>query len=701
MNTLETAALHWGVHTLLGGGLLLLLAWTLLRRLRQPARRQRLAEGALLAALVVALLSLAPAWLIIPLPASPTPEAVATSQPVPAVEVPLAADLPVPGQVPEPLAPEAQEAPQPGKVPAPLAVPADPGPSAPPIPVPPASPPLWPGIGVVLLGVYAAGSLLLLGHWLLGHVALGRLLRETEPAPKAVRRMARALAGKRCPRLLVSRRIRVPFSLGLWRPVVVLPVALCEDETSPALRWVLVHELAHVQRRDAWACWLFGLGQVVFFVLPWFWWLRRQVRLNQEYIADAAAVAAGGRPEDYAQFLLGLTTAPALPAGVMGVVGPSSDLYRRITMLLQSPVKVERRCPRTWSLLTAGGLLGLAVLAAGLGLQAAPVPEPKKDEPSKIQPAKPPEPAKPADADKKNRLQFEGGLEIELPDLEKLIPNLQGLDADSMKQLREHFEKVQKEVRKALEEARKGGGLEGFGRLVIPAPGLGNLQLQGRLGLNRGLHRQEGRLGVRVEAPSTTMVEQLDLPKNQGLIVAEVETDSAAAKAGLKAHDILLEVNGKPVPSKVEEFAKQLDTIKANTPVDAVVLRKGKKETIKGLSLPEAKEIKRRGELGINFLPALPNFPGNFIKGQNGNGVMTSTFRTNDRFTTRHQEGNLVITVTGKVDQGKSTVSEINVQDGGVSNKFDSVDKVPEQYRDKVKNLVEMSTKGVQVQITP
>jgi len=73
---------------------------------------------------------------------------------------------------------------------------------------------------------------------------------------------------------------------------------------------------------------------------------------------------------------------------------------------------------------------------------------------------------------------------------------------------------------------------------------------------------------------------------------------------------------------------------------------------------------------------------------------MTSTFRTDDRFTTRHQEGSLIITVTGKVADSKAKVNEIQVQDGNESNKYETVEKVPEQYRDKVKNLIEMSEKG-------
>src|SRR5207249_1189624 len=116
-----------------------------------------------------------------------------------------------------------------------------------------------------------------------------------------------------------------------------------------------------------------------------------QARLCQEYLADAAA-AAGGRPEDYAQFLLTWTAAPRPPAGACGVWGHSSDLFWRVKTMLQSALPLERRCPRRWSLAAACGLLSLAVLAAGVTLKAsaAPAPEPKeapkKDDPKAEQP---------------------------------------------------------------------------------------------------------------------------------------------------------------------------------------------------------------------------------------------------------------------------------------------------------------------------
>jgi hypothetical protein len=103
-------------------------------------------------------------------------------------------------------------------------------------------------------------------------------------------------------------------------------------------------------------------------------------------------------------------------------------------------------------------------------------------------------------------------------------------------------------------------------------------------------------------------------------------------------------------------------------------------------------------------------FPGGGLGGAGGfavfpgmggaGGVMTTVFRSGDRFTARHQEGNLVITVTGTVADGKAATKTINVQDGARSEKYEGVSKVPEEYRDKVKSLVEMGEKGaVKVEI--
>jgi hypothetical protein len=92
--------------------------------------------------------------------------------------------------------------------------------------------------------------------------------------------------------------------------------------------------------------------------------------------------------------------------------------------------------------------------------------------------------------------------------------------------------------------------------------------------------------------------------------------------------------------------------------------------------------------------PALPGQAAVQLFGSDGRGVITTTFRTDERFTTRHQEGSLIITLTGTVADGKAKVNEIQVQDGGSVKKYGRISEVPQQYRDKVKNLADMSEKS-------
>jgi membrane-associated protease RseP (regulator of RpoE activity) len=353
---------------------------------------------------------------------------------------------------------------------------------------------------------------------------------------------------------------------------------------------------------------------------------------------------------------------------------------------------VERSCPRGWSLAAAVFVLSGAALVAGLGMRADAAPlnvdDPKeaqkRDEPKKEPAAEP-------------RKDAEGPLDpADLArEIQKIVQDAPpGTDPIEL----------QKRMLKVLERVQR-GQLRGAPVQIPGVPGLPNVKFQ-----ITGLRNSGGRLGVRVSAPSPVLAEQLDLPAGSGLVIDEVMPDSAAAKAGLKPHDILVQLDGKDVTSNPAELQKNVDGLKADAAVEAVVLRKGKKETVKGIKVAEKEAA---NPFGPNFVPPpplgvapLPIIRGAGIGGRlqpgaiawpvagAANGVMTSVFRTDDRFTTRHQEGTLVITVTGTVADGKAKVSEIAVQDGATSSKHDSMDKVPEQYRDKVKNLIEMSTKS-------
>jgi beta-lactamase regulating signal transducer with metallopeptidase domain len=697
----------WLLHTVVGGGLLLLATRLVQQRIRIPVRSQRLGEWGLAAALLIALLSLAPAW--IPLPAVPVPLESSRSIPDPGLapagrselensspagpeiafsQVPSEPLEPVPGTgEPDPAGREESPGTQ---VTEPLSREKGPAGSA----------PGW--ISWVVPGLLAgyglvAGALLL--RCLLGRLTLAWLVARGRPVPEHLSQLAlRMQEGKRIrPLLVVSARVRVPFSFGLWRPTIVLPECLVSAGDERALIWVLEHEWTHLERRDARSAVLFQLGQLVYFYLPWFWSVWRQVRLTQEYLADAAAARVGGAATselssgvaDYASFLVRWTRMAAPPAGTTGVSGSTSDLFRRIDMLVNPSTPLETRCPRRWSLGLGCGLLASAVVLAGVGWTAR-AEEPKK-EPDKVE-------KKTGEKKQAEKRPAPVPPDLVVPDLNKVFPRLEPgvLPEQRRKEIEQRMEEVRQEMERVRQEMERRvrsleQGRQPFGPLV-PGMQFPNGVFRPGVGTNRA---EEPRLGARLTRPSASLVEQLDLPRDQGYVLDEVGPNSPAAKAGLKQYDILLELNGQPISNKDGELAKVLKDIKADKPVEAVVLRKGRKETVKGLTLPEVKVEQPANPFGGfpgGFQGAFPAFPG----GAGGAGVsgIISTSRVNDEFTTRNQVGDLDITIKGKIDQGKAVVSEVRIKSGGQEKTYDSVDKVPAEYKEKVQKLVEMSARG-------
>jgi hypothetical protein len=194
------------------------------------------------------------------------------------------------------------------------------------------------------------------------------------------------------------------------------------------------------------------------------------------------------------------------------------------------------------------------------------------------------------------------------------------------------------------------------------------------------------RLGIRMEKPTPALVEQLDLPANKGIVVTEVLPNTPAAKAGIKANDILLEVGGKPVPSELVELQALIRDVKADQKFEVVLLRKGKKETLKDVVLPEVKEI------GLQRAP-FPGIPVPFPpQGQGfqvgGRGVRQSVQVSNNDFTIKHGEDGFDITIVGTKEDGKAKVTSIVVEANGKTTKAESVDKVDEQYRPLVERLL-------------
>jgi membrane-associated protease RseP (regulator of RpoE activity) len=261
---------------------------------------------------------------------------------------------------------------------------------------------------------------------------------------------------------------------------------------------------------------------------------------------------------------------------------------------------------------------------------------------------------------------------VDAPDIDREIQQMQDM-------MRRYMEQMQAQLR--------AGGLQG-GVFMGPPGALRPLGTTGG-----------GRLGVRVEKPSDVLAAQLELPNGQGLVCIDVPAESPAGKAGIKPNDILLEVGGKAVSSDRDEFVKALREVKPDQPVDVVVLRKGKKETLKGVKLPEAREVPDLpglrdfpGPLAIPApvlpgvdTPALP-VPGRNVGVAVGPGETVRVEQVNDAFTVFYAKNGVKVTISGSKDaDGQAKAESIEVEADGKTTKAESIDKLPKEYQDLAK----------------
>jgi uncharacterized GH25 family protein len=220
---------------------------------------------------------------------------------------------------------------------------------------------------------YGGVVAVLLARMLLGLARLSGLRRRAYPVPGAVRDVFEEIAGPagRRARLLASDDIELALVCPGWRPTIVLPGELCRAGDAAALRYCLAHEWSHIERGDVWRWHLATLVQLLFFYQPLFWWLRRQLRLCQDYLADARAAEQADEVEDYAAYLVALARQRlAVPAAALGIGDHRSNLYRRVTMLIQPHHPLQRHCVRSWSLAAVLAALALLVASSAVRLDA-------------------------------------------------------------------------------------------------------------------------------------------------------------------------------------------------------------------------------------------------------------------------------------------------------------------------------------------
>jgi len=172
--------------------------------------------------------------------------------------------------------------------------------------------------------------------------------------------------------LLESCLAEVPVVIGWLRPVILLPVGLLTGMPVNQIEAILLHELAHIRRRD----YLVNLVQVavesLLFYHPAIWWISGTVRAERENCCDDLVVAASGDAREYATALTALEE-NRWAANEMALAATGGNLMKRIRRLLDP--STLREGPRTFlTPVLSAGILTITAALALTAWQTAPAP---------------------------------------------------------------------------------------------------------------------------------------------------------------------------------------------------------------------------------------------------------------------------------------------------------------------------------------
>jgi serine protease Do len=178
-----------------------------------------------------------------------------------------------------------------------------------------------------------------------------------------------------------------------------------------------------------------------------------------------------------------------------------------------------------------------------------------------------------------------------------------------------------------------------------------------------------GWIGVQIQPVTAEIADSLGLKNTQGALVPEPQSGSRAQKAGIKAGDVIVSVNGETV-TDARDLARRIGTMAPGAIVKLGITRNGRADTVTVTfgQLPGDRAARAGNEeretpgtevprLGLSLAPAR----------NGGEGVVVTQVDPNGTAGDRLQTGDVILDVNGKTVSSPADVREAvsNAQSGG------------------------------------
>ncbi|GAA3986666.1 M56 family metallopeptidase [Mucilaginibacter dorajii] len=216
---------------------------------------------------------------------------------------------------------------------------------------------------VWFLAVLARSLQLLTGLQGLYYLRRRSLVKVGEYWEQRVAQLAQRLGIKQIIGIAESGLAKVPMVIGHLKPLILIPAGLLTALPPAEIEAILVHELAHIRRRDYLVNLLQSLIEIIFFFNPAVLWLSALIRTERENCCDDIAVNQTSSKMNYIRALVSCQEYQlSAPAYAMAFPGRHDKLVDRVKRMVSGrnhTLNVRERSVLAIVLLSAG-LLSIA-----------------------------------------------------------------------------------------------------------------------------------------------------------------------------------------------------------------------------------------------------------------------------------------------------------------------------------------------------
>jgi beta-lactamase regulating signal transducer with metallopeptidase domain len=180
-----------------------------------------------------------------------------------------------------------------------------------------------------------------------------RLIKRSDPVDLSaagipLSQLKGAVGIRRSVRVVANSAIVSPVVYGLWSPTLLIPTDFAERHSEDQMRWILLHELAHIRRWDMLVKLFQKIVQFLFFFHPGVWIVNVVIDRQREFACDDTAVLGSNLSradcgESFLHIVRQINQARTFMPGVLGILSPKTAVRKRLMRILDQDRVTQSR----------------------------------------------------------------------------------------------------------------------------------------------------------------------------------------------------------------------------------------------------------------------------------------------------------------------------------------------------------------------